>query len=135
MQLNKTTDYAIRIVLYLSEQKGVVTSEEISNATGVSQNYVMRILRKMTKAGILQVTRGVNGGFSMNKRDDEVSLYDIITEMEKTIQINQCLDDEENCNLKRTDVCPVRKYYVSLQDEFEKSLKETTIAKLKSNDN
>lgn len=37
MQLNVTTDYAIRIVLYLAIKKEITTSKEIGSAMGNSE--------------------------------------------------------------------------------------------------
>ena len=132
MQLNKTTDYAVRIVMFLSQQNDIVTSEEISEATQVSKNYIMRILRKLSKAGLLKMVRGTKGGFQVAKPADEISLYDVIVIMEPTIQINPCLEDEEDCSLYAIGSCPVRRFYLSLQEELESKLKSTTIEKLKN---
>ena len=51
--------------------------------------------------------------------------------MEVTICINQCLDEEENCNLLATGQCPVRKFYLSLQEQIESELRNMTFEMLK----
>lgn len=48
-----------------------------------------------------------------------------------TICINQCLNEEENCNLKATDYCPVRRFYLSLQEQIESELKHMTFEMLR----
>lgn len=131
VQLKKTTDYAIRIVFFLSRQNRVFTSEEISKATGVSKNYIMQILRRLADAGILKIIRGSKGGFRINKKPSGISLFDVIKAMESTININQCLDQEENCNLYIAGHCPVRKFYISLQEQMESELKVMTFETLK----
>ena len=131
VQLNKTTDYAVRIVCFLSNENRISTSEEISEATGVSRNYVMSILRRLSKAGLVEVIRGVKGGFRLKKKPDKISLFDVIKTMEVTICINQCLDEEENCNLLATGQCPVRKFYLSLQEQIESELRNMTFEMLK----
>lgn len=50
MQLNKTTDYAVRILIYLTKNDGVITLKELSENTNVSFNYTRKILRKLAKA-------------------------------------------------------------------------------------
>ena len=54
MQLKLTTEYAIRIALYLAEQNGVCTSKEIAEYTQISPNYVLKILRVLAKASLVQ---------------------------------------------------------------------------------
>ena len=119
MQLNRTTDYVVRIVYFLSNENRIFTSEEISEAIGCSRGYVISILRKLSKEGLVEVIRGVKGGFRLKKRPDAISLFDVIKIMEDTICINQCLNEEENCNLKATDYCPVSRFYLSLQEQIE----------------
>ena len=58
-------------------------------------------------------------------------MFDVIKIMEDTICINQCLNEEENCNLKATDYCPVRRFYLSLQEQIESKLKHMTFEMLR----
>lgn len=134
MQLNKTTDYAVRIVYFLSNENRIFTSEEISKATGVSRGYVMSILRNLLKAGLVEAIRGIKGGFHLKKKPDKISLFDVIKTMEVTICINQCLDEEKNCNLLATGQCPVRRFYLSLQEQMESELKNMTFEMLKKSE-
>ena len=76
MQLNRTTDYVVRIVYFLSNENRIFTSEEISEAIGCSRGYVISILRKLSKEGLVEVIRGVKGGFRLKKRPDAISLFD-----------------------------------------------------------
>ena len=127
MQLNRTTDYVVRIVYFLSNENRIFTSEEISEAIGCSRGYVISILRKLSKEGLVEVIRGVKGGFRLKKRPDAISLFDVIKIMEDTI----CINEEENCNLKATDYCPVRRFYLSLQEQIESELKHMTFEMLR----
>ena len=68
MQLNRTTDYVVRIVYFLSNENRIFTSEEISEAIGCSRGYVISILRKLSKEGLVEVIRGVKGGFRLKKK-------------------------------------------------------------------
>ncbi|MDY5963524.1 MAG: Rrf2 family transcriptional regulator [Peptostreptococcus porci] len=130
MQLNKTTDYAVRILVFLGRKSDFVSSDEISRATSISKNYTIKILRILTSEEIVKMKRGIKGGFLLNKPPSEINLYEIFVAMERTIKINQCLDNEESCNLYENDICPVRNFYLILQQEFEEKLKSMTIEKL-----
>lgn len=76
------------------------------------------------------------GNFKIEDIDNKIiinvgnSIFDIANIMEKTIKINQCLDDEANCSLHATDYCQVRKFYIRLQNTIEKEMKSMTIDKL-----
>lgn len=130
MQLNLTTDYAIRIILYLATKRGVVSSLEISEKMAIPQNAVLKIMRKLNKAGLTKNHIGVQGGYSMAKPATEITLLSIINLMERTSRINRCLEEDRYCSRFVTESCPVRNFYCILQQELESKLSAITIENL-----
>lgn len=131
MQLNISTDYAIRIVLYLSSTTNrTVSSKELSEKLGISQNLIFKIGKKLNEKQILKVSAGVEGGFRLNCDSQDISIYDVITIMEKTCKINRCLEDDSYCSRDSTQICPVRKAYGKIQTSLEESLKKITFKDL-----
>ena len=122
LQLNVTTDYAIRIVMYLAIQQKVVNSREIAKEMGIPMTYIMKITKKLKDAKLLSEKRGVDGGFMLNKAPDRLTLLDIVGALEKTVKINRCLEDDEYCSRDAVAFCTVRKLLVQLQAEFAEGL-------------
>ena len=58
MQLNISTDYAIRIVLYLALKGGAATSGEISGQMGIPQSVIATLSTPLQKASLLTTRRG-----------------------------------------------------------------------------
>lgn len=52
MQLNVTTDYAIRTVLYLGQCKKIASATEISNEMGIPRGYLEKVLSKLKRQNI-----------------------------------------------------------------------------------
>ena len=130
MQLNITTDYAIRIILYLYMADHEVTVAEIGDKMAVSPNYLPTITKKLSKKGLVESRPGRNGGLTVVKPADEVTLWDIISTMEKTMKCNRCLEEDEYCSRFATKDCPVRKFYQDFQAELEDKLMSLTIKDL-----
>lgn len=130
MQLNVTTDYAIRIILYLAIKKEIATSKEIGAAMGIPKNYVLKITHKLVEAGIVERLVGAQGGFLLIRKSGEITLLEIIDIMEPTTRINRCLEADRYCSRYATENCPVRNFYCRLQEGLEKSLAKMTIKKL-----
>ena len=130
MQLNDTTGYAIRVVLYLADKEGGATSHEIAAAMGIPQNYVLKITRKLVAVGFINRTLGINGGFGLGKRAEDITLYDIMQELEPTTKLNRCLEDDKYCSRFATENCPVRRFYCKLQGELEAALQKMTVRDL-----
>lgn len=64
MQLNITTDYAIRIILALANRDGeVVSSKDISMTMKIPQKYVLKITRSLVAVELIERRSGVYGGF------------------------------------------------------------------------
>ena len=118
MQLNVTTDYAIRIVLYLAIKKEITTSKEIGAAMGIPKNYVLKITHKLVEAGIIERLVGAQGGFSLAQKIDDITLLDILNIMEPTMRVNRCLEEDKFCSRYATENCPVRGFYCKMQEEL-----------------
>lgn len=127
MQLKITTDYAVRLVLCLAMKRRIITSHEISEALYIPQSMVLKIGRRLSDAEIVDISTGVQGGFSLRKKDTEISLMDIIQTMESTIKINRCLEEDEFCSRGAVSYCTVKETYGKIQDALEKRLSEITI--------
>lgn len=131
MQLNITTDYAIRIILALATKEGeVVSSKEISMTMKIPQKYVLKITRSLVAANLIERRSGVYGGFLLVRKPKDINLLEIIDVMEPTIRINRCLEDDAYCSRFATDNCPVRKFYVGFQSVLKEHFKKVTIQSL-----
>ena len=95
MQLNLTTDYAIRLILYLYIADREVTVKEIAEKMVISPKYLPSVTKKLVEIGLVQSKPGRNGGLKAVKPAEEVTLLEIISSMEKTIKCNRCLEDDE----------------------------------------
>lgn len=96
MQLNTSTDYAIRLILYLAKTKSVVSSNKIAEALDISSRYLLQIGAKLRDAGLITTAYGPSGGFKLIGSPKEISLFDIILVMEDRIKINQRNGPEES---------------------------------------
>lgn len=68
MQLKLTTDYAIRTVVYLATQSGITSVAEIGSKMGISENYLMKVLKALKDAGLVAGYQGKRGGYAISKK-------------------------------------------------------------------
>ena len=127
MQLKMTTDYALRTVIHLATVGRIAPSSEISEKMKIPRKYLINIVRGLRESGIINTHSGASGGYSLAKKPEDISLYDIISVMEGSINISKCLDDDEVCTCYQTEVCPVRRSYYVIQDGITKHLKSYSI--------
>lgn len=130
MQLNITTDYAIRIVYYVALKEETITASELASVLKIPVNYISKITKKLKAAEIVQACEGIKGGYALMKKPEMISLFDIVSSMEVTMKINRCLEPDGFCSRNATDYCNVHKALLNVQKTYEDALKSVTIADL-----
>ena len=118
MQLNVTTDYAVRIVLYLASKKDVANSGEIAREMGIPPNYILKLMKTLKEGGVLSEKRGVDGGFMLKAAPEELTLWTILNLFEKTMVINKCLEGDPYCSRNAVAYCKVRDLLGEVQNEL-----------------
>ena len=61
MRITHEADYAIRVAFCLAECGGKLGAKEISERTGVTLRFALKILRKLIQAGMVRSYKGANG--------------------------------------------------------------------------
>ncbi len=129
MRITKQTDYAIRCVLYLSQNHNEVkVVDEIARAKSIPKVFLAKILQKLARAGIVRSHRGVKGGFELAKRPKDISLLDVIEAIEGPVAMNICAIDKRMCNLSNT--CSVHPVWIKLREETERKLRRYNFERL-----
>jgi Rrf2 family protein len=61
----------------LSERHGVVKADAIAQRQNISLKYLLDILRDLKRAELVRSKRGPDGGFSLSRSAEEISLADV----------------------------------------------------------
>lgn len=120
MQLNITTAYAIRTVLYLGSEGKSRTAKEIAEEMCIPQKYLIKILPKLRKGGIITSFSGYAGGYQLKRQFSTILLGEILELTEKTMKINKCLEDNSSCNRHAAEVCAMHRFYSDFQKDMKK---------------
>ena len=91
MQLNKFTDYALRILMYVAQPRNdLYTIAELADRLQVSQNHAMKIIHFMAKQQWIITTRGKGGGIRLNPTTLNMKLGQIVRVLEQDDEIVKC---------------------------------------------
>lgn len=127
MQMSIETDYAVRCILYMAQHEGYSKAAEISRAMCITKEHCVRILKKLSEAGLVCSQRGCVGGYRLKRPAEKISILDPIMVMEGTIKINRCLEHDGFCSRHAAPDCPVHQYYSGIQSILEQVFGNTTI--------
>ena len=86
--------YALRMMLDLAENQGdgYVALKDIAARQEISKKYLEQIIPVLNRAGLLQTTRGVQGGYRLTRRPEEYTVLDILSATETGLAAVACLE-------------------------------------------
>ena len=128
MQLNRSTDYAIQMLLYLAKAGKTVSSSKLAAAIGVSHRYLLQISAKLRAAGFIRAAHGSSGGLKLDKAPEEISLYDIILSMEGAVRTGEICGSPALEIEQEIDI--LERMYHSVDTMLEQLLKKITLSHL-----
>ncbi len=78
MRISERVDIAVRAVASIAAaDTEIVKADSIASAQDLSLAYLLDILRDLKRAELLRSRRGPDGGFSLSRPADEITLADI----------------------------------------------------------
>jgi len=88
--------YALRMMLDLAQNQGdgYVALRDIAARQEISKKYLEQIIPLLNRAGLLQTTRGVQGGYRLTRRPEEYTVLDILEVTETGLAAVACLEKD-----------------------------------------
>ncbi len=132
MQLSRKSDYALRAVMHFAGlPKGELASiGEVAKAQSIPREFLAKILKDLTWAGILVSFQGVTGGYRLARPGREVSFLDVIEAMDGPITLNLCVEGEKCCDHYKN--CAMRDFWIKEQEHFTKVLSRANFGRYKA---
>lgn len=125
MQLNKFTDYALRVLMYIARPKDMpYTIAEIAVDLHVSQNHLVKIVHFMGKQEWIITSRGKGGGLQLNTLSLELRLGKIVRILQGENPIVEC--NTPPCVLRTH--CGLKGILDDAVDDFYQSLDQYTLS-------
>ncbi len=97
----KSCQYAIRAVIYLSEQNRIsknIGVKEIADALQVPQQFLAKILQQLSKHNLISSVKGPNGGFFLSEANAKITLLDIVECIDGKGALSSCILGLPSCS-------------------------------------
>ena len=105
MKLTTKGRYAVMALADLANfDNGIpVSLRDISLRQGISLLYLEQIFSKLKKNNIVKSTRGVNGGYILTTKPDQITLSNIFSAVQEEVKTVQCKkESKKRCNGRST---------------------------------
>ena len=126
--------YALRMMLDLGEHcaEGYVSLKDIAARQEISKKYLEQIIPVLNRAGLLQTSRGVQGGYRLSRKPAEYTLGDILRATETNLSIVACLEPGADACARAAE-CRTLSLWKGLDKVINDYLDHITVADLTRN--
>ncbi len=129
MKLTQYSDLGLRLLMYLAlRHDNTVTIQEVSVRFGVSKNHMVKISHQLTKSGLIESTRGRNGGVRLGSPPENISVEDALLATEDNFDLVECFGENNQCVI--TDVCKLSGVLDNAREAFFSVLRQVSLADL-----
>ena len=99
MILSKTSEYAVRILVYMAannEEK--YSAKFLYEQLNIPYKYLTKLMTDLAKRGCIKSIQGRNGGFKIAKKLNEITLASIVEAVEGVDSMGGCILGFDECS-------------------------------------
>lgn len=127
MQLDKFSDYALRILVALAAHApDKLATSSIAKMYSVSENHLSKIATQLAKRGFIVSERGRTGGLMLAVPASEISIGMVLRELKKDTPVVECFGPNTSCVI--LPACGLRMPLVHAQEAFFAALDGYSLA-------
>ena len=130
MRLTRFTDNALRCLIYLGRHPDrVVTVGEVAREMAMSEDHLLKVIKRLVDLGHVRTLRGRTGGLRLNRQAAEIVLADVVRATEDNLAIVPCFSPgDTSCPL--TAECELACTFDDALGAFFSVLQKKTLADL-----
>ncbi|MBI1992571.1 MAG: Rrf2 family transcriptional regulator [Candidatus Omnitrophica bacterium] len=134
MKITAPEEYGLRCLLQLARapQHQVVRVKDVAAKEGLSSAYVEKLLRLLSRAGLVHSLRGIKGGYMLNRPSSAITLGEVVRAL-GTVQTtdhicHQFTGNEAAC--VHFTSCGIRSVWSGLTTYIQNFLDQTSLSSL-----
>ena len=134
MKITSQEEYGLRCLLQLARtpQGQIVSVKEIGSKEGLSGAYVEKLLRLLSKTGLVHSVRGLKGGYVLNRPASAITLGEVVRALgtvQTTDHICRHFTGNQQVCVHFSD-CGIRSVWSGLTTYIQTFLDRTTLDSL-----
>ncbi len=132
-------EYALHCMLFLAGREGGADSastRDLAELQGVPADYVAKLFTRLQKAGLVEATEGVRGGFRLARPADRISVHDVVLAIDGEKPLFDCREIRGRCALfggsppdwATRGVCAIHAVMLDAEKRMREALAGQTLA-------
>ncbi len=128
LRLPKLTDYAVVILTAMAQMpEQIQTTNGLAQRTSLPLPTVAKVLKQLTKSGILSALRGTHGGYRLSRAPTAITVADIVVALDGPVAVTDCVDSQQgHCNVENR--CAMRGQWDAINRAIKSALEAVTLA-------
>ena len=106
-----------------------VTSKRIAKYIDSSENHIAKVMQRLTKGGLLTSARGPAGGFTLGRKPEKITVFDIFKMIEGEEDGKECPFRRRQCVFNG---CLFEGVIEKIESDFTKYMKNKTLADMRT---
>ncbi len=130
MKISTKGRYALRVMVDIAmNSKGeYVSVKDIAFRQEISKKYLEQIMTMLSKANLIETTRGNMGGYKLTRKTEDYKIGDILRATEGDLTPLDCLIDSSYCSRKEN--CKTYSFWAGLDNVINKYIDSQTLKDL-----
>lgn len=129
LRLSRLADYAVVILCPLARGDcRVYTARTLSDRTGLPWPTVAKVLKILSRAGLVGSVQGRQGGYRLARAPGEISLAQVIEAVEGPVRLTECIRETGRCSHRAR--CPVQSHWETINDSVRSTLARISLREL-----
>ena len=129
LRVTKLTDYATVLLAVLAKSPGRIHSaSELAEQAKLELPTVSKVLKPLSRAGLVEAFRGSQGGYRLAKPAGQISLYAVVEAMEGRLGMTECSGEHSQC--EHEPHCGIQGQWQKVNDVIADALRSISIAEL-----
>ncbi len=129
LKLSKLGDYATLLMTALAaEPAHLHSAQQLARRTHVSAPTVSKLLKLLTRAGLVESIRGAQGGYRLARPPERITVADVVSALEGPFGLTECSTHKGGCGIEQS--CGVRANWRLINHAIQRALEAVTLAQM-----
>ncbi len=113
--------------LALHYGEGPVSLKNVAERQGISEHYLEQLISGLRKAGLVKSVRGAQGGYTLAKEPNKITVGDVIRVLEGPIAPVDCVAEEDPEFCQKAENCVTKGIWEKVRDSIAGVLDAITL--------
>jgi FeS assembly SUF system regulator len=129
LRVTKLADYGIVLLTFFANHpENIYNARDLANNVRLPLPVVSKVLKLLSKSGLLLSQRGTKGGYCLARPPQEITVAAVIRALEGPIAVTECSDMNRDCGLQPG--CPVKTNWHLINQAIHSALEKITLSQM-----